>query len=147
MADGEKRLPARVAETWNVVFHGSTTISVYKNSLQSNDRMRIPMSLSKSALGLALALLAAPMLLSASPASATSANDFSTSGIDSGPIPDWKVFGFDLSSVPNDTASLAAFKASLSPEMQLAISNRCRYNIAINPFQYSPKVRDFCWAR
>lgn len=106
------------------------------------------MSLSKTALGaVALALLAAPAVFSASPAAAVSANDFSTSGIDSGPIPDWKVFGFDLSSVPDDMASLAAFKASLSPWTQQAISNRCRYNITMDPFRYSPKVRDFCQAR
>jgi hypothetical protein len=86
-------------------------------------------------------------VLSSSPAIAASANDYSTSGIDSGPIPDWKVFGFDLSSVPDDMASLAAFKASLSPWTQQAISNRCRYNITMDPFQYSPKVRDFCAAR
>jgi hypothetical protein len=106
------------------------------------------MSLSKSALGIAaLALLAAPAVFSATPAAATSANDFSTSGIDSGPLPDWKVFGFDLSSVPGDPASLAAFKASLDPTTQLAIRNRCRQDIALNPFRYSPKVREFCIAR
>jgi len=106
------------------------------------------MSLSKTALGaVALALLAAPAVFPASPAVAASANDYPTSGIDSGPLPDWKVFGFDLSSVPDDPASLAAFKASLSPWTQQAIYNRCRQDIALNPFRYSPKVRDFCWAR
>ncbi|WP_201403407.1 hypothetical protein [Kaistia sp. 32K] len=106
------------------------------------------MSLSKTALGIvALALLAAPAVFSASPAAATSANSFPTSGIESGPLPDWKVFGFDLSTVPDDTASLAAFKASLDPTTQLGIRNRCRQDIALNPFRYSPKVRDFCWAR
>jgi hypothetical protein len=106
------------------------------------------MSLSKIALGaVALALLAAPTVLLPSPANAVSANDFSTSGLDSGPIPDSQVFGFDLSSVPDDRASLAAFKASLSPWTQQAIINRCRYDIGIHPFRYSPKVREFCWAR
>lgn len=106
------------------------------------------MSLSKSALGfVALALLAGPIVVSASSPALAGANDYSTSGIDSGPLPDWKVFGFDLSSIPDDSASLAAFKASLDPWTQKGIANRCRQDIALNPFRYSPKVRDFCQAR
>ena len=106
------------------------------------------MSLSKTALAAALALLTVPAMISAtSPALATSANSFPTSGLDSGPIPDSQVFGFDLSSVPHDKASLAAFKASLAPITQQIILNRCRYDIGIHPFRYSPKIRDFCWAK
>lgn len=106
------------------------------------------MRLSKSVLGLAaLALLAGPAMVS-TPALA-GANDYSTSGTDTPPrqYQDWEVFGFDLSSIPDDPASLAAFKASLDPLTQLAIHNRCRDSIAINPFYYSPKVHEFCQVR
>jgi len=109
------------------------------------------MSLSKSALGLAaLAFLAGSAVFSASsPALAGNTNHGPTSILDpnSGPLADWEVFGFDLSSIPDDPASLAAFRASLDPWTQQGITNRCRYDIGIHPFRYSPKVRDFCWAR
>ncbi|WP_139251300.1 hypothetical protein [Kaistia soli] len=61
------------------------------------------------------------------------------------PVPDWEVFGFDLTSVPGDVASLMAFKASLDPRLQLAINNRCKQDIVAMPWRYSPKVRMFCW--
>ncbi|WEK48561.1 MAG: hypothetical protein P0Y66_12040 [Candidatus Kaistia colombiensis] len=110
------------------------------------------MSLSKSALGLAaLAFVAGSAALSASsPALAGSnTNHGPTSILDpnTGPLADWEVFGFDLSSVPDDPASLAAFRTSLDPWTQQGIANRCRYDITLQPFRYSPKVRDFCWSR
>lgn len=64
---------------------------------------------------------------------------------DARPLQDWEVFGFDLSSVPDDPASLRAFRASLDPQTQLGITNRCRYDIVGQPNRYSPKVRMLCW--
>jgi hypothetical protein len=61
------------------------------------------------------------------------------------PLQDWEVFGFDISSVPDDPASLLAFRASLDPRTQLAIDNRCKYDIGTAPNRYSPKIRAFCW--
>jgi hypothetical protein len=63
------------------------------------------------------------------------------------PIPDWEVFGFDLSSVPGDTPSLLAFRASLDPLTQRAVTNRCQQEINQMPNRFSPKVRRFCWGR
>lgn len=108
------------------------------------------MSLSRSALGfVALALLAAPVMVAGSLPAAADNNHGPTSGTTNPAraLEDWEVFGFDLSSIPDDPASLAAFKASLDPTTQRGIYNRCRFDIGINPFRYSPKVRDFCWAR
>lgn len=62
-------------------------------------------------------------------------------------LPDWQVFGFDLTTIPNDVPSLMAFKASLDPRLQLAINNRCAHDIIIQPWRYSSKVRRFCWGR
>ncbi|MBN8999715.1 MAG: hypothetical protein J0H54_10060 [Rhizobiales bacterium] len=62
-------------------------------------------------------------------------------------VPDWQVFGFDLTSIPNDVPSLMAFKASLDPRLQLAINNRCSQDIIVQPWRYSSKVRRFCWGR
>jgi hypothetical protein len=61
------------------------------------------------------------------------------------PVPDWQVFGFDLTTVPGDVASLMAFKASLDPRLQLAVNNRCKQDIVAMPWRYSSKVRMFCW--
>ena len=61
------------------------------------------------------------------------------------PVPDWEVFGFDLTSVPGDIPSLMAFKASLDPRLQLAVNNRCKQDIVSMPWRYSPKIRMFCW--
>ncbi|MCX5493135.1 hypothetical protein OSH11_00295 [Kaistia dalseonensis] len=72
-------------------------------------------------------------------------NDPSYYDSHSAPLPDWEVFGFDLTSVPGDVESLMAFKASLDPRTQLAVNNRCRQNITVMPWRYSPKVRMFCW--
>jgi len=62
-------------------------------------------------------------------------------------VPDWQVFGFDLTSIPDDLASLMAFKASLDPRLQLAVNNRCREDIVMQPWRYSSKVRRFCFGR
>lgn len=66
---------------------------------------------------------------------------------DSAPLADWEVFGFDLSSVPDDVDSLMAFKASLDPRTQLAINNRCKFQMSMIPTRYSAKIRRFCWGR
>lgn len=64
---------------------------------------------------------------------------------DARPLADWEVFGFDLSSVPDDAASLAAFKASLDPRTLQGVENRCKYDIIGQPNRYSPKIRTFCF--
>ena len=61
------------------------------------------------------------------------------------PVPDWQVFGFDLTTVPGDVASLMAFKASLDPRLQVAVNNRCKQDIVAMPWRYSSKIRMFCW--
>ncbi|MBZ9935055.1 hypothetical protein LB518_02010 [Mesorhizobium sp. BR1-1-16] len=78
-------------------------------------------------------------------ASTGSAQAFSYYDGHTAPVPDWEVFGFDLTSVPGDVASLMAFKASLDPRLQVAINNRCKQDIVSMPWRYSPKVRMFCW--
>lgn len=87
------------------------------------------------------------LLLSAVPAEARHSHHYSGSDRPDRPLADWEVFGFDLSSLPEDSASLAAFRASLAPWTQLGIANRCRDDIGIDPWRYSIKVRDFCAAR
>jgi hypothetical protein len=62
-------------------------------------------------------------------------------------LPDWQVFGFDLTSVPNDVPSLMAFKASLDPRTQRAVNNRCAQDIIVQPWRYSSKIQRFCWGR
>jgi hypothetical protein len=91
------------------------------------------------------AVAAVLLTLGLSPAGAWVLKDNSNSDSDMAPVPDWAVFGFDISSVPGDIPSLMAFKASLDPRLQEAINRRCRHDIGITPWRYSPKVRAFCW--
>ncbi len=93
-------------------------------------------------------MLAVAVLLSAASLTAAStgpASAFSYYDGHTAPVPDWEVFGFDLTSVPGDIPSLMAFKASLDPRLQLAVNNRCKQDIVAMPWRYSPKVRMFCW--
>ncbi|MCX5512056.1 hypothetical protein C3941_08305 [Kaistia algarum] len=93
-----------------------------------------------------LKLLAVTALV-AMGASAASARGGSTYDGYSQLLPDWQVFGFDLTSIPNDVPSLMAFKASLDPRTQLAVNNRCSQDIIVQPWRYSSKVRRFCFGR
>lgn len=97
----------------------------------------------RRAMGLAVGAMLA--LAAGSPAAFAAYQDNSTYDGHTGPVPDWEVFGFDLTSVPGDVASLMAFKASLDPKLQLAINNRCKQDIVAMPWRYSSKVRMFCW--
>lgn len=81
-----------------------------------------------------------PFLAATVPAGAFSYYDGHTA-----PVPDWQVFGFDLTTVPGDIPSLMAFKASLDPRLQLAVNNRCKQDIVAMPWRYSAKIRMFCW--
>lgn len=65
----------------------------------------------------------------------------------SAPVPDWQVFGFDLTTVPGDIPSLMAFKASLDPRTRQAVDSRCRQEIVGTPWRFSSKIRMFCWGR
>lgn len=98
------------------------------------------MTRSPSRLAAALATAALAFLAPAGPAGAFSYYDGHTA-----PVPDWQVFGFDLTTVPGDIPSLMAFKASLDPRLQLAVNNRCKEDIVAMPWRYSPKIRMFCW--
>ena len=89
-------------------------------------------------LALALAALAAMALTG-------EAGAFSYYDGHTAPVPDWQVFGFDLTTVPGDIPSLMAFKASLDPKLQKAIEGRCKQDIVAMPWRYSSKIRMFCW--
>lgn len=89
---------------------------------------------------IAVAAFAATLTAATTPAGAFTYYDGHTA-----PVPDWEVFGFDLTTVPGDVPSLIAFKASLDPRLQVAVNNRCKQDIAFMPWRYSPKVRMFCW--
>ncbi len=95
---------------------------------------------------LKLLVVGAVLALGASEASARNGGGSTYDGY-SQLLPDWQVFGFDLTPIPNDVASLMAFKASLDPRTQQAINNRCNTDIIIQPWRYSSKVRRFCWGR